>query len=103
MLGVGAHQALLGTQPTAGQGLWLALTQALSQRERGQAVPASGASRLQSDPGCPPAQRHARASVKGMPSGSEGSSPKGVRATRPAAPERTEASAARLQRKFFKI
>src|SRR6266542_2111749 len=38
--------------PTAGHRLWLALTLALSQRERGQAVPASGASRLQSDPGC---------------------------------------------------
>jgi len=36
-----------------------------------------------------------------VPSGSEGSSPKGVRATRPAAPERTEASAAWLQRKFL--
>ncbi len=51
--------------------------------------------------GCPPAQRHARASVKGVPSGSARSSPKGVRATRPAAPERTGASAERLSHADF--
>src|SRR6266498_2699077 len=36
-----------------------------------------------------------------MPSGSAGSSPKGVRATRPAAPERTEASAATKRANFL--
>src|SRR6266498_710269 len=52
--------------------------------------------------GFPPTQRQHNAAAKGMPSGSEGSSPKGVRATRPAAPERTEASAGTLKRKFPK-
>ncbi len=52
-------------------------------------------------PRVPSAQRSAGAVLKGVPSGSEGSSPKGVRATRPAAPERIGASAAHSRTQIF--
>ena len=74
---------------SSGRRLKLALSLALSQREREQAVPASGVSRLQSDPGClcPAActrecEGYAERERREQPKGRPGDATSGARADR---------------------